>query len=236
MVKKKVMESCLRGGKRAMLLRGAMSARLAVGQRFTDRRPQQRRWNTMKQSIAVWAAWASLITATTAALGAAPDLPRVFCLSPQDLAQAKALAAAKNEALRPALEKLRREAKSALKAGPFTVVDNDLVPPSDDKHDYISFGPYWWPDPAKKDGLPYVRRDGEVYPGSRSGGSDSPALGQMTSAVHTLALAYYLLGDDPGGSAVGSLPVPCPTDRIAGRIRGRMVRTRCGFHSISTIR
>ena len=150
----------------------------------------------MRQSIACGTACAILITVATTALGAALDAPRVFCLSPQTLAKAKTRAAAKDEALRPALEKLRKEAKSALKAGPFSVVDNDLVPPSGDKHDYISFGPYWWPDPAKKDGLPYIRRDGEVYPGSQSGGSDSPALGKMTSTVHTLALAYYLLGDE----------------------------------------
>ncbi|NLF73205.1 MAG: alginate lyase family protein [Candidatus Anammoximicrobium sp.] len=150
----------------------------------------------MTQSIAGWTAWTLLIAATTAAVGADTTLPRVFCLSPQALAQAKARAAAKDEALTPALEKRRKEAKSAMKAGPFSVVDNDLVPPSGDKHDYISFGPYWWPDPAKKDGLPYIRRDGEVYPGSQSGGSDSPALGKMTSAVYTLSLAYYLLGDE----------------------------------------
>ena len=150
----------------------------------------------MTQSIAGWTAWTLLIAATTAAVGADTTLPRVFCLSPQALAQAKARAAAKDEALTPALEKRRKEAKSAMKAGPFSVVDNDLVPPSGDKHDYISFGPYWWPDPAKKDGLPYIRRDGEEYPGSQSGGSDSPALGKMTSAVYTLSLAYYLLGDE----------------------------------------
>jgi hypothetical protein len=34
-----------------------------------------------------------------------------------------------------------------------------------------------------------------VNPGSRSGGSDSPPLGKMTSAVDTLAPADYLLGD-----------------------------------------
>jgi hypothetical protein len=123
----------------------------------------------MKQSIACWTAWTLLIAATTAAVGADTTFPRVFCLPPQALAQAKARAAAKDEALTPALEKLRKDAKSALKAGPFSVVDNDLVPPSGDKHDYISFGPCWWPDPEKKDGLPYIRRDGEVYPGSQSG-------------------------------------------------------------------
>ncbi len=67
---------------------------------------------------------ALLITAATAALGAAPTRPRVFCLSPQALAQAKSQAVAKDETLRLASEKLRKDAQSALKAGPFSVVDS----------------------------------------------------------------------------------------------------------------
>ena len=35
-------------------------------------------------------------------------------------------------------------------------------PPSGDKHDYLSYSRYWWPDPEKNDGLPYIRRDGVV--------------------------------------------------------------------------
>ena len=150
----------------------------------------------MKPSLSGSTAWLLLITTATAVLGAVPARPRVFCLSARAMAHAKASAAAQDETLVPALEKLRQDAQSALKAGPFSVVDNDLVPPGGDQHDYISFGPYWWPDPGKKDGLPYIRRDGEVNPDSRSGGSDSPALGKLTSAVDTLALAYYVLGDE----------------------------------------
>lgn len=33
-----------------------------------------------------------------------------------------------------------------------------------DPRNYVSQGPYWWPDPEKPDGLPYLRRDGEVNP------------------------------------------------------------------------
>jgi hypothetical protein len=147
------------------------------------------------RSIAGFAALASVTVGGAAASAADPALPRVFCMPPRALAQAQARVVAKDEALRPALDRLRRDATSALKAGPFSVVDNDLVPPSGDKHDYVSFGPYWWPDLAKKDGLPFIRRDGEVNPDSRGGGSDSPALGKMTSAVPTLALAYYCTGE-----------------------------------------
>lgn len=142
-------------------------------------------------------------TAPRFALG--DDLPRVFCMSPQTLANARTRAKAPSETLRPAVERLRREAAAALKAGPFSVVDNDLVPPSGDKHDYISFGPYWWPDPTKKDGLPYIRRDGEVNPTSRTSGSDSPAMGKMISAVHALALGYYFTGDEAFAERATSL-------------------------------
>ncbi|MEI9974387.1 MAG: alginate lyase family protein [Ignavibacteriota bacterium] len=41
--------------------------------------------------------------------------------------------------------------------GPYSVVQKSRVPPSGDKHDYLSQAPYWWPDPAKPDGLPYIR-------------------------------------------------------------------------------
>lgn len=136
-----------------------------------------------------------LAVAAETACGSELPGPPVFCMSPEALAKAKAGVMARDEAVRPAMERLRKDATAALKAGPFSVVENELVPPSGDKHDYISFGPYWWPDPTKKDGLPYIRRDGEVNPESRSSGSDSPALGKMVSIVETLALAYYFTGD-----------------------------------------
>ena len=125
-----------------------------------------------------------------------PSKPRLPTLWPEALAKAKARMAAGEKSLAPAVERLRKDAEAALKAKPLSVVDNDLVPPSGDKHDYISFGPYWWPDPTKKDGLPYIRRDGEVYPQSRTNGSDSPAMGKMAATAETLALAYHLTGEE----------------------------------------
>ena len=44
----------------------------------------------------------------------------------------------------------------------YSVMDKVQIPPSGDKHDYMSQGPYWWPDTTKKDGKPYIRRDGYV--------------------------------------------------------------------------
>lgn len=52
-------------------------------------------------------------------------------------------------------------------AGPLhTVTDKTTLPPSGDPHDYWHPAPYWWPDPASTDGLPFIRRDGERVPGT----------------------------------------------------------------------
>jgi len=125
------------------------------------------------------------------------ELPRVFCLNPVKLATSKSRVISGDKSLRPAMESLRTEADEALKAGHFSVMDKKLPPPSGDKHDYMSFGPYWWPDPKKTHGLPYIRRDGQVNPEARTVETDRVALGSMTSAVETLALAWYFTEHQP---------------------------------------
>ena len=103
------------------------------------------------------------------------------------------------------MERLRRDADLALQEGPFSVVNKSLTPPSGDKHDYLSFGPYWWPDPTKPDGLPYIRRDGEVNPQAEGNASDRTALHSLTSAVETLCLAYYFTGEQHYAEHAGRL-------------------------------
>lgn len=90
---------------------------------------------------------------------------------------------------RPAYEQLISEADEAMAKGVYSVTYKDMVPPSGSKHDYMSMGPYWWPDPDKSDGLPYIRRDGEVNP--ERDNLDSPQKNRMISGVRTLTLAWY---------------------------------------------
>jgi hypothetical protein len=122
-------------------------------------------------------------------------LPRVFLLDGRWLQETRRRVAEGDAELADAVTRLREEAREALEAGPFSVTHKTILPPSGDKHDYMSLGPYWWPDPGKPDGLPYIRRDGEVNPEGEA--YDRRPLGQMTSAVETLALAYYLTGNEP---------------------------------------
>jgi len=111
------------------------------------------------------------------------------------LERARQRLAAGDSRLRPAYDRLVREAEAVLKAGPFSVMDKQRTPPSGDKHDYVSMAPYWWPDSTKPNGLPYIRRDGERNPQIRND-YDAPRLGALTGAVGTLALAYYFTGDE----------------------------------------
>ena len=50
--------------------------------------------------------------------------------------------------------------KKAAAAPIVTIVSKPRPSPTGDAHDYISYGRYYWPDPAKPGGLPYLRKDG----------------------------------------------------------------------------
>ncbi len=99
------------------------------------------------------------------------------------------------ERFKPAVAALEEDAKRALAMSPVSVMDKTVTPPSGDKHDYMSQAPYWWPDPSKPHGTPYIRRDGERNPEIQRI-SDHDNLGRLTSAVSTLGLAHFLTGRD----------------------------------------
>ncbi len=96
-------------------------------------------------------------------------------------------------ALQGAIDALNEQAGRALTFAPVSVMDKTAMPPSGDKHDYMSQAPYWWPDPSKPNGRPYIRRDGERNP-EISRLPDRDNLGRVVSAVSTLGLAYYVTG------------------------------------------
>lgn len=120
---------------------------------------------------------------------------RTFFLAPDTMARLKA-AIQTDPAAKAAYERLIARAEAAMKRPLYTVTDKRTVPPSGDRHDYLSIGPYWWPDPAKKDGLPYIRRDGEINPDRNTDKFDVSDLEGMSSDVETLSLAYYF-SDNP---------------------------------------
>ena len=121
--------------------------------------------------------------------------PRVFLINAQKLGETKRRIQSGERTFDPALAKLESEAQKALRQEAVSVVTKAIAPPSGDKHDYMSQAPYFWPDPKKPDGLPYIRRDGERNPEINKI-TDHHTLDQMEAAVRTLALAYYFKGHE----------------------------------------
>lgn len=134
-----------------------------------------------------------LWTLTLLAGSVAAQEPIVFTFHARDLELVKQRIAAADDATVAALGSLTRKANKRLTEGPYSVVVNDHLPPSGDKRDYLSQAPYWWPDPKKKDGLPFVRRDGKVNPASEGG--DDEQLDKLSEAAWQLSLAWHLTGD-----------------------------------------
>ncbi|NLE37211.1 MAG: alginate lyase family protein [Pirellulaceae bacterium] len=174
---------------------------------------------------------------------AAERPPETILLDGPCLARTRASLAEDDSSPRAAEARLIRDAETALKAGPFSVTDNTVRPPSGDKHDYMSFGPYWWPNPKTQDGLPYIQRDGVVNPEGEKKGSDRSSMTAMVQAADTLALAYYFTGEDKYAARAALLlhtwfvepatrmnPHLQYGQAIPGRVEGR------GFGIIDTVR
>ncbi|RWD67135.1 MAG: hypothetical protein EOS36_03220 [Mesorhizobium sp.] len=110
------------------------------------------------------------------------------------------LVAARREQNVHAQQELRACAEQALLRGPFSVMDKTARAPSGDPHDYFQPAPYWWPDPRKPDGLPFIRRDGEHAPGTAlydAAGEayDRTRLQRVLDDTTVLALATTVLED-----------------------------------------
>src|SRR5690242_15924312 len=80
--------------------------------------------------------------------------------------------------------------KKALGAGPWSVTYHrpSGIETSAGPHDYVSEGPYWWPDP-KDPKAPYIRKDGQRNPNRFN--ANRTALGDMCSAVLALGMGAY---------------------------------------------
>jgi hypothetical protein len=142
--------------------------------------------------IAVVFAVASTLTRPAAAA----EVPATCFWDPRAIATVQQQLAARDPAAVAALADLRKDADKALTAGPFSVMDKQLVPPSGDKHDFTSVGRYYWPNPQTADGLPWVTIDGKPNPDIANGKiGDEPRLTDLWDAARQLARAAYFTHD-----------------------------------------
>lgn len=120
------------------------------------------------------------------------------------LAASKAKIKSNDPSKIPAYSQLLKDADALLKYKPVSVMDKKDLPPSGDKHDYMSIAPYWWPDPSKPGGVPYIRKDGVVNPETKNY-PDKTNLPKLCENVYTLSLAYYFSNDEKYAKHAGKL-------------------------------
>ncbi|WP_257659156.1 alginate lyase family protein [Parapedobacter lycopersici] len=100
-----------------------------------------------------------------------------------------------NAVLQSALDNIVRQADSVMETPVHSVMQKPAVPPSGNKHDYLSRGTYWWPDPTKPKGIPYIRKDGNVNP-EVSKIRDFHYMNELSEAIKILGVAYYYTSEE----------------------------------------
>jgi len=119
----------------------------------------------------------------------------VMKLNFKSLEQKKVALKTKDPNAVAAYKKLIKNADSLLKFAPVSVMDKKALPPSGNKHDYMSIAPYWWPNPNKPDGVPYIKRDGEINPEVHDF-PDKENMPSLCENVYALAIAYYFSNNE----------------------------------------
>ena len=120
--------------------------------------------------------------------------PNTVVLDGGQLVRNKLALLAGDRTMRTSLNALLAQADVALTKGPWSVMDKTQVPPSGDRHDYMSLAPYWWPTqpqtPENPQGCPYVERDGERNPATDAI-PDKPSRLTAFNSIYQLSLAWY---------------------------------------------
>lgn len=124
----------------------------------------------------------------------AQTIPHLYLLNADQLNKTRAQVQAGDPSLVPAQKALIDLADAAMDLPMLSVTDKPSVPPSGSKNDYVSLSPYWWPNPDTEDGLPYIRRDGEVNP--ERDRYDVNKLRDFGKAVSWLGFAYYFTDEE----------------------------------------
>ncbi len=122
--------------------------------------------------------------------------PDLTLIDEQMLAVSLAEVAAGNPYFTERHESVLRAADAALKFTADPVTNKTVMPPSGDLNDYLSLAPYWWPDADKPDGLPWLRRDGEVNPMTRGRNTDQQRQSDLFDALAALNMGYLVSGND----------------------------------------
>lgn len=118
---------------------------------------------------------------------------RTFILDTAYLSMGKALWKSGDPHFKRNIKRLIKDAEKALTKGPYSVTYKKYHHPGGDRHDYLAYGNYCWPNPDTPDGLPWVTRDGFSNPDATM---DRDAFKNMVRDTSILSLAYYYTGNE----------------------------------------
>ncbi len=91
-------------------------------------------------------------------------------------------------------DRILKAASAALNQAPVTITTFPAKLSEGGPNDFYSNGDYWWPDPSKPNGLPYIKRDGETNPENFS--QHRMVVKTLRDSTAALAAAYKITGDD----------------------------------------
>lgn len=90
--------------------------------------------------------------------------------------------------------RILKAAEAALKQEPVSITKFTAKLSEGGPHDFYSNGDYWWPDPTKTNGLPYIQRDGQSNPGNFT--QHRQMVKELHLSVAALGAAYKITVDD----------------------------------------
>jgi hypothetical protein len=124
----------------------------------------------------------------------AQNLPKLYLISAAKVDAIKKNAVT-NRATADNIKQLAKQADKLLSQHFGSVMDKTIAPPCGNMHEYFSLAKYYWPDPTKPDGKPYIKKDGQKNPDNDKV-SDDKNFDDMVAAVHTLSWAYYFTNEE----------------------------------------
>jgi hypothetical protein len=130
--------------------------------------------------------------------------PKVLLMDAPGLAELRKKLAAKDPAALAYARDLQQQADKFLDMQPVSVMSKQRTPVSGNKHDYMSQAPYYWYDSSKPNGLPYKSLDGQRNPEIYKI-TDRTYIGQLESASKSLALAWYITGEEKYAAKAATL-------------------------------
>ncbi|NQX01991.1 alginate lyase family protein, partial [bacterium] len=89
--------------------------------------------------------------------------------------------------------RILKAAEHALELKPLSITTVRARLSEGGSNDFYSNGDYWWPDPSKPDGLPYIQRDGQTNPENFN--QHRMMIRELRDSVAALSAAYQLTGE-----------------------------------------